>query len=84
MTPVLIGSITAEGGNLEGSALNNDKDDPEMGSDFIGTGKEGDDLVGTGGGGEVVVLWFFTEEMVAHATTGKIDLVPGVSETSGH
>ena len=80
-----VGAVGAEGGDLGGDVRSAglrraDEDDAEVGSDREGAGKRASDLVGRGGGGDVVVLWGEAEEEVADAAAGEEGLMAGGAE----
>ena len=53
-----------------------------MSADGEGLGEESDDLLGRGGGGDVVVLGREAEQEVAHASTGEEGLMAGVAQAA--
>ena len=57
-----------------------DQDYAEVGADGEGLGKQRDDLVGRGGGGDVVVLGVDAEQQVADAAAGEVGLMAGLAQ----
>ena len=56
VTPVAVGAIRAEGGDLEFVSGRAHEDDAEMSAYLIAAGKEAEDLLGPGRGGDVIVF----------------------------
>lgn len=80
---VFVGAIGAEGGDLDHFVIAFHDDDAEVCADGIGSFEKGLDLGGSGGGGEVVVLGFLAEELVADGTTGKVDDMTSLAQDAG-
>jgi hypothetical protein len=65
---IAVTAIAAEGGDFDMLMVQTHDDDAEMRAHRLGTGKELDDLLRRGAGGDVVVLRFAPQQHVPHAT----------------
>src|SRR5215207_7313327 len=81
MSPVDVGTVAPEGGDLEFGFVFADDDHAEMRADGVRLSKECLDLCRARISGDVVVVRLLAEQHVPNATTSVIGHVSGVMET---
>ena len=82
-TSVFVGAIGAGGGDFDVVAVVADDGDAEVRADFVGVGEKLEDFRGSGGGGDVEVLGFEVEDLIADAASGEIRDEAGFAKLAG-
>ncbi len=77
---VVVVEIAAESGNFDRGVFRSNEYHAELRADQSRTGKQGDDLVGMGVGGDIVVLRVAAQQEVPHAAPDQQGLVPVLTE----
>jgi hypothetical protein len=80
MAAIGVVAIGAEGGDLDLLAVTSDEHDAKGEADLLAVGEKTEDLVGRGGGGDVIIFRGAAHELVADTAAGEIGGVSGIAE----